>query len=247
MKKLIVLLLFAVPVWAQQVTEVVVKPYIFTATIDSIRLLAGSKTIACNSPTQKFASVVVGQYVWGAGIPFGSVVTSLPDTSKDSVIVISKAATVTDSTGPTVLGRGIINISYYQASGGFVNDFIGMPFEIPNASNKTLSSVTLLDSSDCADDSLEVLLFNNPDYATTPVLDTNAVSTAEADFDNFLGTVLFTSPVRDLGAVRILQMNGLNMPMPNDKVYGRLVNRSSTRVLAASTQAFIIRFRFVNN
>jgi len=245
MKKLLVLMLLAVPVWAQQVNEVTVRPFIFTATIDSIRMIAGSKTIIAASPTQKFASVVVGQTVWGAGIPYGTVVTALADTAKDSIITISKAPVTTDTSGNAPIGRGIINVSYYQASGGFVNDFIGLPFEISSSGGKVLSSVTLIDSSDCADDSLEIILFDNPDYDTSPVLDTAQVSTEEGDYDNLVGTVLFTK-MRDVGAVRILQEVNLNLPMPVGKVYGRLVNRSSTRVLAASTQAFILKFRFTN-
>jgi hypothetical protein len=245
MKSLIALflLLFVPSMWAQQVTEVVVKPLVSTATIDSVRLLLGSKSISTGAPTgNRFASVAVGQTVWGVGIPYGTTVTALPDTAVDSVLTLSKAATVTDSSGTTILGRTILNFSYYQAIPVQPGDFIGLPFTIDN-SKGILTSVELVDSSDTMD-SLDVILVDNPD-SLVHTRDTIACVFTETDYAHILGIVKMRT-VTDLGVLRVAQETNLSMPVAQPKIYGRLVSRKLVNATLTSTSCLLLRFRFTN-
>ena len=244
MKTLIALLLFAVPLWAQDCVEVIVKPVVSMATIDSIRTVAGSKTLEMRGPTgNRFESVVVGQAIWGTGIPWGTVVAALPDTAKDSLVTMSKAATVTDTSGTTILGRAILNFGYYSATSYTAGDWVGIPFEIPNAQGKLLFAVTLLDSSDTAD-SLDILLFNDPNFASPVVRDTMPMNVAETGIDNVVGIVKVRTKT-DLGDLRLFQETALALPVGADKLYGRLICRNPSGMLLTSTQCIIIRFKFI--
>lgn len=245
MKTLIALLLFAVPLWAQNTAEDIVKPIISTATIDSIRTTAGSATISTQSLVGggRFASVTKGCSVWGAGVPFG---TTVVDTSSgtDSVIILSKALTTTDSSGSANKGRGIFNFGYYAATTYENGDYVGLPFLLPNAAGKVLTAILVVDSSDVLD-SMDVLLFNEPLFDTVPVRDTMAATVTEDALPHILG-LAHLNTMTDLGDVRItLETDqGDVFPVSWDKVYGRLISRSTEGMLFTSTTALVLRFKY---
>jgi hypothetical protein len=245
MKKLLVLMFVALPLWAQNTAEDIVIPTVCTATIDSIRTINGSATITTQSLVGggRFASVTKGAAVWGRGIPFG---TTVVDTSSgnDSVLVLSKPCTYTDTTGTTILGRAILNFGYYAAESYQNGDWVGLPFELPNAPGKVIAAVVVTDSCDVLD-SLDVLLFNDPVFDTTSIRDTVAASVGRKGMKAIIGILHLTS-MTDLGNTRVIveTNQGDVFPISRDKVYGRLICRSTDGMAFKSIHPMVLRFKY---
>lgn len=245
MKKLLVLMLVAVPLWAQNTAEDVIIPTVCTATIDSIRTTAGSATISTQSLVGggRFASVTKGAAVWGRGVPYG---TTVVDTSSgtDSVLVLSKPLTYTDSTGSANKGRAIFNFGYYAAETYQSGDWVGLPFELPNAPGKIISAVVVVDSSDVLD-SMDVVLFTDPVFDTTSIRDTATATIGREGLTKVIG-VLHLSSVTDLGNIRVIveTNQGDVFPISKDKVYGRLISRSTEGMAFKSIKPMVLRFKY---
>lgn len=237
MKKLAVLLLAVLicgTAQSQSSMEVIVRPQLSLATIDSVIVTAGRDTIA--SVTKPFGSVEVGQSVWGPGIPYGTTVSALPDTSLDSMVILSTRATST-----TALNT--LNFGYFSATAYGSGDWLGLPFALdvgPSAYLK-LENVTIADSSDDFGN-FDIALFRVPDESYLDRgLDNAAATLAVGDIDHLVAYITVAS-LADLGNIRFLTTSVTSV-LPSGKLYGRLVSKA-TPTFNASIKPAVLRFRF---
>lgn len=178
------------------------------------------------------SSIGVGQTVFGPGLAYNTLIADTVD---------SATFTLTKYGGDTV---GVFNIGYFASHAYESGDFVGLPFLIENAGGKSLEAVLVVDSSDVLD-SLDLLLFNDGDFKTLPVRDTATASLNEATIDNVLGLChLYT--MTDLGDVRVIVETayGAIFPLSKDKVYGRLISRSTEGMTFTSKSALTLRLKF---
>ena len=216
--------------WGQQTyREVVIQPYVSCARIASV-ISNGTDTLA--TAAKAFGSIVVGQPVYGPGIPAGTVVESLPNPALDSLIIISNAATTTRTQA--------LNFGYYLISTYATGDNLGLPFKLWSGErSRKLISVTMIDSVDKADD-FDILFFYQ--FSDSLGADSTAVALPEDVAQRLVGSVSVTANL-DWGDIRTVQVNNVQMVLPGGEIWARLVARSAFGILGA-VRPFVIRLGF---
>ena len=205
--------------FAQTSVEVLVKPDISNATIASNIKVAGSRNIRTTGKT--YGSVVVGQGVFGKGIPFGTTVTALVDPALDSIITLSRASTTTDTVH--------LDFGYYRRDTSAVGDYASMPFLIlaRSSSQRILDRVTIQDTSVLGSKFNILLESSDGGYFAWGGL-TDTIATVW-DATNFVGYVKAggTDTVSTAGGTTT-DMRGLNIVLPPQvNLYGRLIHQTA--------------------
>lgn len=149
-----------------------VKPFISTTTLTCGTTVA-SATVTSSAA---FGSVVAGQAVFGAGIPFGTTVTSVTDTS---TIIISKIATATAASAS-------LQFSYYTSAAYTAADVLGFPFQLDM---KKIGQIYAIDN-DKVITALKGYVFSSP---FTPTLDNAAFAPSDADAAKVIGYFSLTT------------------------------------------------------
>jgi len=168
---------------------------------------AGSATVTSSA---LFGSVVVGQRVYGAGIPYGATVTAKASTSS---ITISANATLT--------GTPTLQFSYFASTAYTAGDCIGWPFKIPLSD---VSGIMLVDKSDQMASVVLYVFNSNPN--STPILD-NAAFTgiSDADAAKIIARYSLTGTT-DVGGAKIVYPADAELPLARcggNDLYGQLV------------------------
>jgi hypothetical protein len=208
------LMILPILAWGQ---SYVVTPYVSTKAIASIATTVGSTTIS--SAAKAFGSVVVGQPVYGVGVPAGTTVLSLVNADLDSQVVLSKAITQG--------GTKTLEFGYYTHTTYGTGDWLGLPFVVyENAGvggEEAIVSLVIDDKSDLLDD-VDVVFFSN--WSDTLGLDSAAVNIPAAEALKVVGVVSLTSGT-DLGGGRTLEEKAITLAVPRTGLYGRLIARAT--------------------
>jgi hypothetical protein len=196
---------------------------------------AANQTVIFRKP--EFGSAVVGQQVYGPGIPFGTTISAITDTVCDAILTLSNRA----SSARTL---DSLNIGYFSAAAYSSGDWLGLPFVLdlgPSAYLK-LENVTVADTSDDFGN-FDIALFRVPDasYLDTG-LDNDPATLNVADM-NYLIAYITVSSVADLGTVRFLTTSVITQFGAGARLYGRLVSKA-TPTFNASINPALLRFRF---
>jgi hypothetical protein len=146
-----------------------IKPTISTTTITC------GTTIASTAVTSSagFGSVVAGQKVFGAGIPYGTTVVTVTDTSN---IVISNKATATAASAS-------LQFSYYTSAAYTAGDCVGFPFEI---GMQKINQIVVVDNDKVVATNLKFYIFDGLPAVT---LDNAAFAPSDADAAKLVGVV----------------------------------------------------------
>ena len=232
MKKLILVVLIGLLFQLSfgQTTEIVVNPYCQMTNVGLVSVVEGSDTVVASSG---FTGIDSGMVVYGAGIPEGTIVVY---NGSDDTLGLSNDATRT-------IAEDSLCFNYLLDQTYASGQWIGIPFQIYSSSiggTTKLVSVLIADSSDQLDD-VDLVFFNA--WSDTYGLDTATVSLDGENYSKVLGYVALTTAV-DLGTVRILTKDDINMLLPRGTLYGRLIARSTPKF--TSTRCLKIRFRFIN-
>jgi hypothetical protein len=237
MKRLILLIavlaLVAAQSFAQGGQSYIVQPVVSTTTISTIVTKAGKDTIY--SAAKAFGNVVVGQQVYGPGLPFYCTVKALPNPALDSAIVLSDTCSASSTVS---LQFGYFTSAAYQAG-----DWLGLPFRIrttPSGGVSLLTSVIVVDSSDVLD-AFDIVYLKSGSGSMG--FDNATLAVPVADAGGIVGYTQFTT-ITDLGSVRISQDNDTRLTMPRGGyLYARLIARSAMTM--KSTASLFCRFRFI--
>jgi hypothetical protein len=208
------LMILPILAWGQ---SRVITPYISTKAIPAIYCALNGTTVSDTG--KRFGSVVVGQPVYGVGIPAGTTVASLVNADLDSQIVLSK--TITQG------GWKTLSFGYYNHTTYGTGDWLGLPFTIyENAGvggEEAIVSVTLDDKSDLVDD-VDIVLFSA--WSDTLGLDSVAVNIPAAEVLKVVGVISLTAGT-DLGGGRTLEDKAITLAVPRNALYGRLIARAT--------------------
>jgi hypothetical protein len=234
MKRIATLLCLGVLVCAQALSQgsvVQVSPALSTKAIGSVVCTLGSTTISATA--KPFASVLAGQAVYGPGIAANTTVVS--KSANDSTVVLSDAVT----SG----GTKTVEFGYYVHTTYATGDWLGLPFQVyDNGQGGTsyLISARISDASDKLD-AVDIVFFKT--YSDTLGLDSAAVNVVTTEAPKVLGIVSLAT-ITDLGGVRMAQADGINMALPRNKLWARLIARSSMGPFLVM-QPFTLRLGFV--
>lgn len=148
------------------------KPYISTTTL-TCGTTINSKTVTSSAA---FGSVVVGQAVFGAGIPFGTTVSVVTDTS---TITISQNATATAASAS-------LQFSYFTSAAYTAGDVLGFPFRVDL---KRINQIYVIDNAKQIT-AIKGYFFKD---VFAPTLDNAAFAPADADADLIIGYFSYTN------------------------------------------------------
>jgi len=232
MKKILFpLLLIGMVAYGQQ-SVVTIQPYLSTQAIVSCVTLPGSASISATA--KPFGSVTVGMPVYGVGVPANTVVLSLPNPLLDSVIILSNAMT---QGGTKTLSFG------YQAWTSYATgDWLGLPFQVYNTGEGgtvVLVSASVSDNSDLLGNT-DIIFFS--EYSDTLGCDSLAVVIPATESYKVLGIIALTTAV-DVGGVRILNANNIQMAVPRHRLWARLISRATVTSLP-TVQPYTVRLGF---
>ncbi len=194
-----------------------ITPFLSTKSIDSCVCTVGSDTVY--NAQESFDDVTVGDAVFGTGIPYGTTVLAKLGENEDSAIVLSKAATIGDQ---KILAFGY-SVPTTYASG----DWLGQTFLV--YSNPGVGGVAMLQSI-VIDDKIDGI--GNTDIAffstwsDTLGRDSVAANIPAAEVLKFCGYVSLTTAT-DLGGGRILEANNIQLGLPKNLLYARLVAKAA--------------------
>lgn len=181
------LLLVAGSVSAQQMVQV--KPYLSTVVVDSVVVTAGSDTLLFSGiDAQDADSAVVGQYIFGPGIPYG---TKIATVISDSLLEMDEDALVTTALA-TIAFTDFVDSSYA------IGDVVGTPVSIPK--NWTMIHRIEIVDVDDVQDSLYAYIF---DGEANYDVDNTAFSPADSDAINIVAYINLCTSV-DVGASKIM-------------------------------------------
>jgi hypothetical protein len=234
MKRIATLLCLGVLVCAQALSQgsvVRLSPAISTKAIASVVCTIGSTTISATA--KPFASVVAGQSVYGPGIAANTTVVSKD--AIDSTVVLSNAIT----SG----GTKTIEFGYYVHTAYATGEWLGLPFQVYDTGEggtSFLVSASIADESDLLG-AVDIVFFSA--YSDTLGLDSATVNVPLSQAPKVLGVVSL-STVTDLGGARTMQADAINMAVPRNKLWARLVAKSSMASFLV-LQPFTLRLGFV--
>ena len=146
-----------------------IKPVIST-TVDSSNVTSGSDTVTAVT-AGGLSSVTKGMRVVGPGIPFGTTVSSVIDTS---TIILSAEATATDDTA-------LVRYGHFTSAAYTAGDAMGFPFAVPTMRN--LKQVILIDDAKQIT-SADLVFFSS---TFTETADNAAFAPSDADAENIIG------------------------------------------------------------
>jgi hypothetical protein len=205
------------------------SPAISTKAIGSVVCTLGRDTVS--AVAKPFASVAIGQSVYGPGVPANTTVTW----KSDSLVVLSNAIT---SGGTKTLEFG-----YYVHTTYGTGDWLGLPFQIydtPLGGTSYLISASISDASDQLV-AVDLVLFSA--YSDTLGLDSAAVNIPASESTKYLGAVSL-STVTDWGGFRTMEADAINKSVPRNKLWGRLIARGTLGPLLV-LQPLTLRLGFV--
>jgi hypothetical protein len=119
---------------------------------------------------------------------------------------------------------------------------LGLPFQIYDNSiggTVTLVSVSISDNADLLA-ATDLVLFSA--YSDTLGLDSVAVAVPLSEASKVLAELAITS-INDLGGVRVLNLNNIQMAVPRNKLWGRLLAKASIAPLLV-VQPYTVRLGF---
>jgi hypothetical protein len=165
---------------------------------------AGSRTV---TSVALFGSVVVGQKVFGIGIPLGATVTAVASTSS---ITISDPATAT--------GTPTLQFSYFAATAYTAGDCLGWLFEIPMM---RIDNIFIVDAAKVITAAKMYVYHSVP----TPTLDNAAFAPTDADAAKLIGYYSLTGTVA-LANNQVIFPADAELPLAQvraKQMYGQLV------------------------
>lgn len=226
MKTLVLLLCLLSPVaLAQQ--YITVTPQIATLAVDSCTVSTTIDTVT--APAASFASVVAGQRVYGVGIPENTTVLYT-----DSTTYVVLSATPTQG-GVKILNFGILANTTYGTG-----DWFGQPFRIyydqGSGGMRTLETVFMTENADLLVNT-DVVLFNA--YCDSLGQDSSAAAVIAGYAHNVVGYVSLSTAV-DLGTGRHLVTKDINLSLPREGLWGRLIAKGT--ILPTAINNIKIRF-----
>lgn len=208
------------------------QPTICPKTITTAFQEAGNDTIYAT--TDAFDSVAVGAFLFGPGIKIGTTVTVV--VSADTIVISDTCTTTQDSTSFQI---GILRGAAY-ASG----DWLGFPFDIgaPPASGRKLISAQIIDDADVIGATDIIFYSNLSQVVGGSGLDNTAVAELAVNEWYILGIVSLTTTT-DLGAVKMLTKDDINLQLPGGAIWARLVAKSSQTYTAMDNLRVRLRFQ----
>ena len=230
MKKVLFLLLMAVPVMAQQI-EVRVTPYVSTSVVDSVAFDSAATTFTVPSTVSGFAE---GQYLYGPNIQEGTTISAV-NATKDTITI--SLATVDSSDADLVT----LNYSLFSSTAYGSGDWLGYPFLIwTNTSGGVveLETIMIVDSTDQLGNTDLVLLSA---FIDNMGLDNAATTLQSEDYKDVMG-YLALSTALDIGDVKLLTSSPSFSVPRGGSLYGRLVAKSTPTF--TSNNAIHVRLRF---
>jgi hypothetical protein len=193
-------------------------PPICNTTVASCVLIVGNPivTVAGNG----FSGTVVGQKVFGVGVPYGTTVKAIDGQG-------GTADSVTLSAAPTIGGSKSLQFGYFDGTDYTSGDWLGRVFRVytypGNGDVRLLVSIQIVDQADTLGD-CDVALFSS--FSDTLGLDNSAASILASESFKLVGVVSLTT-VKDLGATRILQSSNVGVIVPKENLYARLITRAA--------------------
>lgn len=229
---LVVLMLFAACANAQE--YITVTPVIGSTAIADVVVTPSNDTITVAA--SGFAGLYAGQAIYGVGIPYGTTVKTAVDSS--TTIVMSAAAT--QGSAAKILNFGVLDANLVSYATG---DWFGLPFRVYRNTGqggaKTLISIQVSDNADMLGN-LDVVLFNA--YSDTLGQDTVAAAIVATEAHKVVGLVSL-STATDLGTARVFQSANINLNVPKENLYGRLIARSTMTITAINNVRVKFGFR----
>jgi hypothetical protein len=209
MKKLLFLIfLLCTQTFSQNVFEI--HPVISTTAVNCVTT-SGSDTVR-SLAAGGLSSVTKGMRLVGVGIPFGSYVTKVIDTTK---VEINVNATATDDTVSVQWG-------YFTSLAYAAGDALGFPFGVPTM--KRINQIVLIDDADVIT-SAEIAFYND---TFTETADNAAFSVSDADEEKFVGYLIIggTGGNDDLGGNKVMWLPPTQLPFfmaGSGKMYAQLM------------------------
>jgi hypothetical protein len=221
MKRFIALLMFVATLASAQ-QYITVTPVVASTAIASVTLATGNDTITVAA--SGFSGITKNAAIYGVGIPYGTYVKKCVDTS--TTIVMSAVAT---QGGSKVINFGVLepNLETYATG-----DWFGLPFRVyqntGQGGSQTLVSAEISDNADVLGNT-DIVFFNA--YSDTLGQDTVAAGIVATEAHKVLGAIAL-STATDFGGARSLQSTNIQMALPKENLYARLIARSSMKPTA---------------
>jgi hypothetical protein len=232
MKRFLAFLMFVATLASAQ-EFITVTPVVGSTAIADVVVTPGNDTITVAA--SGFAGIYAGQAIYGVGIPYGTTVKKAVDTS--TTIVMSAVAT--QGSAAKILNFGVLDANLVGYGTG---DWFGLPFRVYQNTGqggaKTLVSVVITENADVLGNT-DLVLFNA--YSDTLGQDTVAVAIRAVDAPKIVGYVSLSTAV-DLGTARMLQSANIQLNVPKENLYGRLIAKST--MLPTSISGVKVKFGF---
>lgn len=213
-----------------------VRPTISTKTIPTVNTRTGNDTLF--DAHKALDSITVGSRIFGPGIPQGATVTALVNAALDSEIVISD----------TCLATASVSINAVPCAGTLytTGDWLGLPFQVLPTTGKggttKLISITITDAADVITATDVVFYKDVSKISGGSGLDNAAAAELAANEAYVLGIVSLTT-VTDLGAIKILTKDDINLELPQSGVWARMIVRGAPTFTAVNNLRVRLRFQ----
>ena len=234
MKRFMILFLFA-PLGFGQVYDV--RPVISTTTISTVFQTVGKDTIS-TIVADGFQNIRAGQSVFGPGIKIGTTVVSTDSLRK---VTLSDTCTVTqDSVG--------IQFGYFTSAIYGSGDWLGFPFKVITGSGAggtpiKLVSAEIIDVADVVTATDIVFYSDLAQVAGGSGLDNIAAGELAAN-EWYLQGIVSLTVITDLGAVKILTKDDINLALPRGvTIWARLISRGTPTYTSVSNLRVRLRFQ----
>jgi hypothetical protein len=208
-----------------------VTPTISSSTVALCTLKVGNTIV--KHASDGFAAAVVGQKVYGVGVPYGATVAAIDGQG-------GTADSITLSAAPTIGGIKSLQLGVFEGTDYSIGDWMGFPFRIyeyaGDGGARLLVTVNALTNADILD-SIDVVLFSS--FSDTLGLDNGAAAILASEAYKVIGIVPVNS-FTDLGTMNLMQASSVNMIVPREALWGRMIARAAI----APTTVSQIRLRF---